>query len=173
MSDPNQIQMQGSPAFGQQYAQNPQAPVATPVQSQPQVLVQSTHEGPVINRADSRTFPIVRIKHSVVKSANGYMEVWSRIINDSPYRIDLHKVELLGTATDIRYPLSPGQEKEFRLYSGPCMRNNAYHEMDIEYRIENGGYFKSIHDIRYLMNADRTLSVDELNLRLPIRLIAM
>ncbi len=172
--DPNQIQMQGTPAFGQQqYAQAPAA-VQPQVPVHPQAPVIPVPNLPTINRADSRTFPVVRVKHTVVKVANGNMEVWCRIVNDSRLTIDLHKVEILGTTADIRYPLRPGQEKEFRLYSGHCMPNNAYHDMDIEYKEEGGGgYFKAIHDIRYMMNADRTLSVDELNLRLPIRLIAM
>lgn len=100
------------------------------------------------------------------------MEVWARIVNDSPFHIELHRIEILGKAAEVRYPLNPGQERDLLLYNGPCMRNNAYHDMDIQYKVETGAYFKAIHDIRYMMNADRSLSVDELNLRLPIRHIA-
>jgi hypothetical protein len=174
--------MQGKPLFDANQAQQPMAPVALnglnvppnlgqPVmQNQPQPQLRA--QEPAINRNDSRTFPTVRVRHTATRLLNGQMEVRSRIINESPFKVDVHKVEILGTATDIRYPLSPGQDKEFLVYKGPCKQNDASHDMSIEYKTESGMYFKSIHNIRYQMNADRSFSIDELNLQQPIRHIA-
>lgn len=177
--------MQGKPLFDatevQQDGQQPpitnlnlpnldQLPTQTEAQPQPVQPVEV--QEPTINRNDSRTYPSVRVRHTATRLYNGQMEVRSRIINESPFKVDVHKVEMLGTVTDIRYPLGPRQDKEFLVYKGPCQQNDAYHDMAIEYKTESGTYFKSIHNIRYQMNADRSFSIGELNLRPPIRLIA-
>lgn len=177
--------MQGKPLFDETDAQQDgqQQPLtnlnlpsldqpALQTDAQPQLQPPVEVQEPTINRNDSRTYPSVRVRHTATRLYNGQMEVRSRIINESPFKVDVHKVEMLGTATDIRYPLGPGQDKEFLVYKGLCPQSDAYHDMTIEYKTEAGTYFKSFHNIRYQMNADRSFSVGELNLRPPIRLIA-
>lgn len=176
--------MQGQPLFDQNEAQqNNQEPTIDPfghpvAASNPQPTPQAQQppqadsQEPTINRSDSRTFPVVRIKHSATRIYNGQMEVRGRIINESPFTVDVHKAEMLDTVTDIKCPLGPGQEREFLLYHGPCMHDDRDHDMSIEYKAETGAYFKALHDIKYQINADRSYTIDELRLRQPIHFVA-
>lgn len=158
----NPYTLPGSGVFGQVLPQPQQTESAQGI---------AEHEISV-NRNDYRTFPVVRVLHTSTRLINGQMEVRCRIINESLSPVDVHKAELLGTHTELRYPLAPRQDKEFLLYRGPCMQNNAYRDMAIEYKTETGMYLSAIHDIKYHINADRSFSVSEIDLRQPIRHIA-
>lgn len=176
--DPQQPQSTGQTAFTPQLNnQNPYTPYnpnnpnqqsALP-QAQPQSSEHEVEIEPKVNKGDYRTFPIVRVKGTNTRVYNGQMEIRCRIINDSPFRVDVDKTEIFENSAVIKYPLSPRQDKEFLIYKGPCMHDGDEDEMSIEYKTENGDYFKSIHDVKFHINADRSFSVDEIELRPPIR----
>lgn len=151
---------------GQSFTQQPSISTPQPL-SQPVTHEENTEAK--INKGDYRTFPVVRVRDTNTHVNNGQMEIRSLIINDSPFHIDVDKVEIFEAAINIRYPLGPRQEKEFLIYRGPCMKEDEHQEMTIEYKTEEGDYFKSIHDIKFHINADRSFSVTDIILHPPIR----
>lgn len=140
---------------------------ATPA-DQPQSAQQKISPTGVI-KGNPNTFPVVYIKHSRTQLNGPNQLVYCAIVNQSKGPIELDEIDLEGRTHDLNETLHPGQEREFLAYNGLRPTTTAYKEARLNYKDETGDYFQSIHDVKYHYENDRTYSVDELHLRLPIR----
>lgn len=78
------------------------------------------------------------------------LELWITLQNDSPYDIEITKVELLRQNTDPDRHLRAGESYEIRVYRGQTPRTNAETKAFIELKInETGDYFRQQYMIEY------------------------
>jgi hypothetical protein len=120
-------------------------------------------------KGDSSTFPVVYIKNSRAHLNGPNQDVYCSIVNNSKGVIELHEIDLAGQDRRLGGALRPGEEREYLAYSGPRHTDGADREAHLDYKDETGDYFQSIHDVKYRYESDKTYSVDEIHLRLPIR----
>ena len=121
-------------------------------------------------KGDSTTFPVVQITRVDNHFNGSNLQVYCRIRNNSRERIVLDKIRLLGTARQITDDLQPNEEREYVVYEGPPLQNQAYHDAQLDYRTESGDYFEADHDVTFSYQADnKTYLIDEVRLHTPIR----
>lgn len=78
------------------------------------------------------------------------LELWITIQNDSPYDIEITKIDLLKQATDPDRFLKPNGSHEVRVYRGPTPQTRAYTKAFIELKISGtGDYFRQEYMIDY------------------------
>lgn len=168
---------QGKPVFdvndepgGGVRPQQPISPVTQPDQPfDPQQPATPVTPPSPIQKGNSSTFPVVYVKHINTHLNGATMEVRCRIRNNSPVEVILDRIRLLHTSAPLGTNLRPGEEKEFAIYRGPRMQNNGDHEALLDYKTKDGDYFEAVHDIEFNFESDRTYSVEELHLKMPIR----
>lgn len=143
-----------------------------PTQSQATVTPSTTVEpaAPLIRKEDQHTFPVAYVKHVVTHFGSNDMKIYCHIVNTWSQPIELDKIRLLDTKRELDAFLRAGEEREFLVYDGPKMQRQV-HEAQLDYKThEEGDYFEAIHDVTFTYHAeDKTYSVDEMHLRLPIR----
>lgn len=124
----------------------------------------------LIHKGSDRTFPVVYVKHTNVHMNGPNMQVYCRILNTWPEPVELDKIRILDKTHELDAPLRPNEEREFLVYNGPRLRNKITHaQLDYKTHHERD-YFEAIHDVTFMYhNEDRSYSVDEVKLRLPIR----
>ncbi|HWZ65491.1 MAG TPA: hypothetical protein VNX65_01690 [Patescibacteria group bacterium] len=143
---------------------------SNPISHQEQVSSPSVVNSGGVQKGDSHTFPVVYIKHTKCHLNNGHMQVYCSIANSSQIEIELHKIHLLGTNRVLGNFLRPGEEHECLIYDGPDANSDHDREVYLDYKTHTGDYFESVHDIKFTYQAsDKTYSIDEIHLRLPIR----
>lgn len=123
-----------------------------------------------INKADQHSFPVVRVERVTSHINGNHLQVYGEIKNEWSEEIMLDKILLLDVVRELDSYLSANEEREFLLYDGPCPTRQPY-EAQLDYKTQKeGDYFRAIHDVGVEYDAnDKTYSVDELRLRLPIR----
>jgi hypothetical protein len=97
------------------------------------------------------------------------MQVFGHIINTSPAEIMLDKIRILGKTVELDSYLRPGEERQFTIYNGPTLQREAHHEAQLEYKMGDGDYFATVHEVRFKPQPDKTYSIDELRYRAPVR----
>jgi hypothetical protein len=116
-----------------------------------------------------KQIPVVEVVYTKYLISGANMEVWSTIRNQSARELELDKIMMLGTKHELDYRLQPGQQREFRLYSGPRPNHNSYKKAELYYKdMPTGDYFRADHIIDYKYETDKTYSVVELKLIRPI-----
>ena len=152
--------LQGKPVF-----EDPNVPPEAATQSD------STQVSPpTINKADQHSFPVVQVER-VTSHVNGnHLQVYGEIKNEWSEEIMLDKIRLLNSVRELDSFLRGHEEREFLLYDGPSP-TQQYYEAQLDYKTQKeGDYFQAIHDVGFEYDEkNKTYSVDELRLRLPIR----
>ncbi|HEU5121938.1 MAG TPA: hypothetical protein VFT59_03760 [Candidatus Saccharimonadales bacterium] len=151
--------LQGKPVF--------EDPNASPAPTQ---AVSQEPASPVINKADERSFPVVRVEDVKSDIDGDRLRVYGEIKNEWHEEIMLDKIRLLNTVRELDSYLRANEQREFLLYDGP-RPSRQYYEAQLDYKTrKEGDYFQAIHDVGFEYDgSDKTYSVDELRLRLPIR----
>jgi hypothetical protein len=152
--DPNQSQQAN--ALPGQPSPTPQAPVSSEPQS-------------TIHKGDASTFPVAYVKRVMCRLNGNDMHVYCYIRNNYNETIELHSITFLGRTERLEHDLRPGEEREFLVYEGSCLPSQQYPQATLKYKTETGDYFESHHDVHYLLNPNKTYSISELRLHLPIR----
>jgi|EndMetStandDraft_7_1072992.scaffolds.fasta_scaffold21451_3 hypothetical protein len=157
---------QGKPVFDANDQPNAPAISGAPVAGH---SAGEQHES-LIRKGSDRTFPVVYVKHTNVHMNGPTMQVYCRILNTWPEPIELDKIRILDRTHELDAPLRPNEEREFLVYNGPRPRNKITHaQLDYKTHHERD-YFEAIHDVTFRYHdEDRSYSVDEVKLRLPIR----
>ena len=140
--------------------------------SQSPQQVQSHPEAPEtgVVKGNASTYPVVYVKRTRTQLSGNNQTVYINILNSSRVEIELHEMNILGSRHHLNERLRPGEEREFMIFNGPRRTSEGPHEATIDYKIEQtGDYFQSLHDVEYQYEQDKTYSVEELHLRLPIR----
>lgn len=119
--------------------------------------------------AGNKHIPVVGVVHTKYTMSGANTEVWATIHNHSERLVMLDKIMLLGQRTELDHELKPGQEREFRVYHGLRMTHDNYKKAELYYKdVLTGDYFRADHLVGYKYEADKTYSVDELELLTPI-----
>lgn len=122
-----------------------------------------------IHKHNASTFPVVYVKRVLCRLNGNDMQVYGYIHNSSNGVVELHSIRFLGRTERLEHDLRPGEEREFLVYEGSCLPAQQYPEALLDYKTETGDYFESLHDVHYLLNPNKTYSISELRLHLPIR----
>jgi hypothetical protein len=153
--------LQGKPVF-----EDPNAPRDQEAEQQP------AQEKPVgdIDKADHHSFPVIRIERIKSHINGDHLTVYGDVKNEWTEEIVLDKVRLLGATRELDDYLQGGEQHEFVLYDGSRPSSPVY-EAQIDYKTKQAGdYFQAVFDVGFEYDGnDKTYSVDEMRLRLPIR----
>ncbi len=121
------------------------------------------------DEAGNKHIPVVGVTHTKYTLSGPNTEIWATVHNHSERSVMLDKIMVLGQRTELDYELQPGREREFRVYHGPRMTHDNYKKAELYYKdVASGDYFRADHLIGYKYEADKTYSVDELELLTPI-----
>jgi hypothetical protein len=160
--------VQGKPVFdaNDKTSEQHKNTVQPPAQSQEA----EKPSGPVIRKGDESSFPVAYIKHATTHFNGNKMQVYCQIVNKWPEEIMLDKIHIFGATREIDNFLQGNHEHEFLVYDGPKLQKQDYHaQLDYKTR-EEGDYFEAIHDVTFMYHEeDKTYSVNEIRLHLPIR----
>lgn len=127
------------------------------------------HDNGLHDAQGNKQIPVVEIIHTKYTMSGSNVEVWSTVRNQSDRTIELDKVMMLGARHDLDYPLSPGQQRDFRLYAGPRPTHDHYKKAELYYKDSLvGDYFRADHLIEYKYETDETYSPNEFKLIKPI-----
>jgi hypothetical protein len=162
--------IQGKPVFDTpERPQEPQVPGAQPITpATPRPTAPVTPLNTIKKGVDS-TFPVVYIKRTSTRINGRQMQVYCRIMNSFHATIALDKIRILNTTRELDCDLRPGEEREFQVYSGPVVTNQQ-REAKLDYKTQReGDYFEAIHDVTFIYHPDKTYTVDEIKLHMPIR----
>ncbi len=98
-----------------------------------------------------------------------HREIWVRFSNHGTTAVFVDKMILLGQTTEMNHSLEPGQEREFKVYSGDKLTSRSYTKAQLYLRLPNGDYFCADNEILYNVKGDGESEVKELRLIRPIR----
>ena len=146
---------------------DPMTGTAPAEQQQAPAKPQGSPTGVIKN--NSSTFPVVVVKRTRTKLNGTNQDVYCSIVNNSKGPVEVEEMHLGGRSRHINGYLRPGEEREWLCYSGPRSTSESYKEAYLEYKDETGDYFQSIYNVEYQYESDKTYSIEELHLRLPIR----
>jgi hypothetical protein len=151
----------GQPVFGDESQPKSQS-TSPPSPLQPQRTV--------IDKVHQDKFPNVHIKHVKTHENGNDMEVYCAIENTWPEEVMLDKIRILGATREIDDFLRGREEREFLVYRGPKPKQQNY-EVQLDYKTRReGDYFRAVHDVRFLYHdSDKTYTINDIRLRLPIR----
>lgn len=144
--------IQGKPVF--EANQNPAAP-------QPQMPTQAPQE-PHSTASGQKVYPQVSIERTTYHTHGGDMDLDLYIQNHSQTQVDLDRLEILGTSRDLGTFLRPGEEREFRVYSGPRPNNTNMSNVQLYIRNELSDMFCVDFHIEFRQEADRTYTTDRI-----------
>lgn len=116
-----------------------------------------------------KQIPVVGVTQAKYDTSGPNMDVWATIHNHSKRAIELDKMVMMGARVELDYPLAPGAQREFRVYRGPRPAHDSYKKAELYYKDTlSGDYFRADHLIGYKYEADKTYSIQELELLTPI-----
>jgi len=148
--------LQGKPVFQNSSAQQSQPPQedGAPATAQP---------------TKSKIVPVVAITRVTCRQSGSRMDVYAVLQNQSSEQITLDKIRLLNTIRELDSVLRAGETRDYMLYSGERLRDQYKDQAELVYKDPSGDYFAAIHDVIFHLESDKTYSVDDLRLHLPIR----
>ena len=125
---------------------------------------------PLIRKHEDHTFPVVEIKRVTTHLDGNNIQIYCHIQNMWEQEVMLDKIRLLGTKRELDTYLRPGENREFLVYKGPKIQHE-YHEAELDYKTSReGDYFQAVYEVTFTYNpADKTYTVNEMKLDLPIR----
>lgn len=157
VDDPSVPQINPNDSFA------PAAPVEQPA---PQERQRATP----LDASGRKIMPVVQIDDIRCTEKGDNMECWAYIQNESEQPIELDKILLLGTKRELDRPLKPGEKRQFMVYSGPRPKDKYKNICEVHYFDKDRDYFSAIHDVQFdWHDEDKTYTIDELKLRLPIK----
>lgn len=97
------------------------------------------------------------------------VELWATIKNQSDRELLLDRIVLLGTQFQMNYPLAPGAQRVFKVFSGPQLTHDNYKKAELYYKdVPTGDYFRADHLLEYKYEADKSYDVNDMRLLMPI-----
>lgn len=80
----------------------------------------------------------------------------------------LDKVLIFNATRELDAFLRANEEREFLVYSGPKLQQQ-YREAQLDYKTRReGDYFRSVHDVTFTYQPDKTYNVNEVRLLPPV-----
>lgn len=166
----------GKPAFEEPKQQNPDnkwdndAPTADFAEER-QAKREAAANAGLHDESGVKQIPVAQVAHVKYDwNEHGDMEIWAAIRNNSQRDVELDKFVLLGQKVELDYRLSPGGQRDFRLYRGKRPNHDSYKKAELYYKdVATGDYFLAEHIVEYKYEADKTYGVVGLELITPIR----
>lgn len=152
--------IQGKPVFNQD---DPEEKQAASDQAQPDPIMEA------IDPKGQKELPHVAIERIEPHENGNHLELYAAIQNYSQVQVFLDKITLLGSTREINYPLRPGQEREFLIFSGPDPKNDYYDDCNLQFRKGDGDYFIAKHHVQMERQQDGTYKVERIRLEGSIR----
>lgn len=150
--------LSGKPVFDA--ASPPSNESALPGQFQPQA--QQPTEIPLV--------VVERIEYT--ERNNNEMSLNVHIKNRSNQTVTLQKIELLGNNRGLGIMLQAGGSREItEVYRGPLLPNTGNRHADLEYKGQNGDFFRTVHSLQYRQEASNLYGVVAARFETPIRRI--
>jgi hypothetical protein len=151
--------LQGKPVFEPtnnmqgEHAQAQNQPGGSPFGAgQPQGVAQAP--------AGPKQMPHVEFERIVCHSNGTHMDCDAFIQNNSHDDVDLDRLSIMGGTYDLGRVLRPGEEHEFRIYSGNRPNNTSYTRAELTAKDHTGDYFQLIYYVQFKAMGDGTYVID-------------
>jgi hypothetical protein len=143
--------IQGKPVFepGQPPSNNTQQPLGQ------QSRMPQQPGGP-------KQMPHVEVERVVCHMSGAHMDCDAFIQNNSQDTVDLDRLHLMGTTSDLGRTLRPGEEHEFRIYSGNRPNNTSYSQAELTVKDHTGDYFQLMYHVEFKAVGDGTYVIDRI-----------
>jgi hypothetical protein len=87
---------------------------------------------------------------------------WAWVKNNSPFEIEIVKIEALGQHQDIRRRLRPNEEHEVKIYDGQVITHDHDHHAKMYVKIhENDDLFLTEYEVEYNRESNGTYTLEE------------
>ncbi len=116
------------------------------------------------NPTGNKIIPEVQIEHCKSHTNGTDMEVTVWITNQSAVEIELDKIIMLGTTTEIDRILAPNEGREIRLYKGQVAKSDDNEMARLQYKQrDNGDYFQADFTIEFNYTSQGFYEVEEMH----------
>jgi hypothetical protein len=109
-----------------------------------------------------KIYPQVSIERTQYHTHGANMDLDISLQNRSQGQVDLDRLEIFGTSRDLGTFLRPGEEREFRVYSGPRLNNTSMSNVQLYIRDVAGDVFCVDFHVDFKAEADRTYTTDHI-----------
>ncbi len=118
----------------------------------------------------SKSVPVVFIERSTCSNTTGTgIRVTANVRNSSDQIVEIDKIRLMGTSTEIDTQLRAGESREFNIFNGNRPSGSGYDDAYIVYKDMSGDYFESYHTVQYKKEADGTFSPQQFRFSGPVK----
>lgn len=123
----------------------------------------------LVDEHGNKHIPVAAVINVRPDNSGASVELWATIKNQSDRELSLDKITLLGTLFRLNYPLAPGAQRVFKVYSGPQLTHDNYKKAELYYKdVPTGDYFRADHLLEYKYESDKTYDVNDMRLLMPI-----
>jgi hypothetical protein len=113
--------------------------------------------------------PEVEIERTTTHTNGSRIDIDCIIQNNADEKIELDKIHFLGTSRELDSYLRPGEERQYRIYSGNHLQQAPQGYAELYYKDPSGNYFCAIHRIESQKQADGTYEIEDFDLTYPIK----
>lgn len=124
----------------------------------------ATNPSPFVNEQGSKIIPQVTMEHckSHIDGANMNVTAW--VTNRSQFEIELDKIVMIDTKTELDRRLQSQEGHEVTLYRGPQPANDRANKAQLYYKIvQNGDNFCADFMIEYNLESTGMFTVEDLH----------
>ena len=147
--------LQGKPVFQAEKREN------LPYEAMP---VRGVADKTPVDSKGQKIIPRVSVERCKSHINGDTMLVTAWITNESDALLELDKIVIMDQKSELDYRIEPGRAHEFRLYSGPILRNDAAKTAGLYYKlVSRSDYFRAECMVEYDYEADGSYLVSELH----------
>lgn len=108
------------------------------------------------SESGGKSIPTVFIERSSCYNTGAGVRVAANIRNSSDQMVELDKIRLLGTSTELDTQLRAGETREFKIFESNRPNNTSYNDANLVYKDMSGDYFESYHTVQFRKENDGT-----------------
>jgi len=112
--------------------------------------------------------PVMRITKLDCHIDGQKMDIYAFIHNESAEDVCVAKAILLERNREVNDWVSPGDTKQFHIYSDNAPQDANNHEIDLQYKTRADAWFEARHEIIYRQDGGQFMPADS-RLLLPIK----
>jgi len=138
--------------------------VADTLYPQPQesTATSSSPKSAFVDEHGNKIVPEITFTHFKSHRDGTRVKTWAWVANNSPFDVEIVKVNLLRQQQDIHRRLRPGEGHEVVVYAGSPLASDHDHQARAYYKIQrNDDYFLAEYSIEYNRESDGTYSIEE------------